>query len=223
MVLILTFALFEIIIAISYCENIFVSTNTTNKTCLDCVFFQSFLDALELSFKAEENVTLNLMDSEYLLNSETIFRYLNKTPNKTVFFSDSPNIKRRHLFLRGWNENTESELKLRPKVNFSDKIICLYLSNIQLSIENVHFIFDGPIKNEIREDSMIHLLGDDLHLEIKNVLFEFITPFYTNAENTRSLFKLSGKNISAYFDGLRMHIVGFSQFEHFFLTLDNFI
>ena len=62
-------------------KKIIVSNQPINdNSCVDCLKFQSTMEAIQYSFLSEENITLEFLDPEYFIKSEDISEFL-KLPN----------------------------------------------------------------------------------------------------------------------------------------------
>jgi hypothetical protein len=120
-------------------KKIIVGIEAEKYPCPDCLKFRSILEGMEYSFLSNENITLELIDLDYIVEPEDISHYLMSSSNRSLIFKNKPDVKSKSFFLIG----TGSPSRL-SRIIFHGEFFSLDIINIfQIQIENIHFVFLG--------------------------------------------------------------------------------
>ena len=96
----LFFAIFFKIPILNYSKRILVASESSNFfPCDECLKYRSLLEAISFAFKDSENCTIELLESEYLLNRDIIEEYRRNISDSSADFEIVREIKERSCFV----------------------------------------------------------------------------------------------------------------------------
>ena len=192
--------------------------DSKNDACRDCIEFTSLLDAFEYSFESEENITLMLAESIYIVDSNTVSNFTKDKAEKILLFENKRKELNRSIIISGKNENFQMSPKIIILHSFS-----IILNSLELRIENINIQW---MKGEIDTNFCFFCLRDQTNafsnFLLKDVLFEInfnSDSCIVHKYETQSIILIQGFSYLLFFERATLVVEGLSNFKYFYKIL----